>query len=33
MDANVNDHVAATYPRQDDNDNWRGTTVLDIWFL
>jgi prepilin-type N-terminal cleavage/methylation domain-containing protein/prepilin-type processing-associated H-X9-DG protein len=31
MDANVNDPVAATDPRQDDYDIWLGTKVLDIW--
>jgi prepilin-type processing-associated H-X9-DG protein len=31
LDANVNDPVAATDPRQDDYDIWLGTNVLDTW--
>jgi prepilin-type N-terminal cleavage/methylation domain-containing protein/prepilin-type processing-associated H-X9-DG protein len=31
MDANVNDPIAATDPRQDDYDIWLGTKVLDTW--
>jgi prepilin-type N-terminal cleavage/methylation domain-containing protein/prepilin-type processing-associated H-X9-DG protein len=31
MDANINDPVAATDPRQDDYDIWLGTVTLDIW--
>jgi prepilin-type N-terminal cleavage/methylation domain-containing protein/prepilin-type processing-associated H-X9-DG protein len=31
MDANVNDPVAATDPRQDDYDIWLGTVNLDKW--
>ena len=31
LDANVNDPVAATDPRQDDYDIWLGTEVLDVW--
>ena len=31
MDANINDPVAATDPRQDDYDIWLGTLVLDTW--
>ena len=31
MDANVNNPVAATDPRQDDYDIWLGTGVLDTW--
>ena len=32
MDANINDPVAATDPRQDDYDIWLGTVTLDKWF-
>ena len=31
MDANINDPVAATDPRQDDYDIWLGTVTLDKW--
>jgi prepilin-type processing-associated H-X9-DG protein len=31
MDANINDPVAATDPRQDDYDIWLGTITLDTW--
>jgi prepilin-type N-terminal cleavage/methylation domain-containing protein/prepilin-type processing-associated H-X9-DG protein len=31
IDANVNDPVAATDPRQDDYDIWLGTVTLDKW--
>ena len=31
LDADVNDPVAATDPRQDDYDLWLGTQVLDKW--
>ena len=31
IDANINDPVAATDPRQDDYDLWLGTNVLDTW--
>jgi len=31
IDANVNNPVAATDPRQDDYDIWLGTNVLDTW--
>ena len=31
MDANINDPVAATDPRQDDYDIWLGTVTLDNW--
>jgi prepilin-type N-terminal cleavage/methylation domain-containing protein/prepilin-type processing-associated H-X9-DG protein len=31
IDANINDPVAATDPRQDDYDIWLGTNVLDTW--
>ena len=31
MDANINDPIAATDPRQDDYDIWLGTVTLDIW--
>jgi prepilin-type N-terminal cleavage/methylation domain-containing protein/prepilin-type processing-associated H-X9-DG protein len=31
LDANVNDPIAATDPRQDDYDIWLGTNVLDTW--
>jgi len=31
IDANVNNPVAATDPRQDDYDIWLGTGVLDTW--
>ena len=31
MDANINDPIAATDPRQDDYDIWLGTKVLDTW--
>ena len=31
IDANTNDPVAATDPRQDDYDIWIGTNVLDLW--
>ncbi len=31
IDANVNNPIAATDPRQDDYDIWLGTEVLDTW--
>jgi prepilin-type N-terminal cleavage/methylation domain-containing protein/prepilin-type processing-associated H-X9-DG protein len=31
MDANINDPVAATDPRQDDYDIWLGMVTLDKW--
>jgi len=31
MDANINNPVAATDPRQDDYDIWLGTVTLDVW--
>jgi prepilin-type processing-associated H-X9-DG protein len=31
MDANINDPVAATDPRQDDYDIWLGAVTLDRW--
>lgn len=31
IDANVNNPIAATDPRQDDYDIWLGTNVLDTW--
>jgi prepilin-type N-terminal cleavage/methylation domain-containing protein/prepilin-type processing-associated H-X9-DG protein len=31
LDANINDPVAATDPRQDDYDIWLGTVTLDTW--
>jgi prepilin-type processing-associated H-X9-DG protein len=31
MDANINDPVADTDPRQDDYDIWLGTLNLDKW--
>ena len=31
MDANINDPVASTDPRQDDYDIWLGTVMLDKW--
>jgi prepilin-type N-terminal cleavage/methylation domain-containing protein/prepilin-type processing-associated H-X9-DG protein len=31
MNANINDAVAATDPRQDDYDIWLGTVTLDVW--
>ncbi len=31
IDANINNPVAATDPRQDDYDIWLGTITLDIW--
>ncbi len=31
IDANVNNPIAATDPRQDDYDIWLGTGVLDTW--
>ncbi len=31
IDANINDPVAATDPRQDDYDIWLGTVTLDKW--
>jgi prepilin-type N-terminal cleavage/methylation domain-containing protein/prepilin-type processing-associated H-X9-DG protein len=31
MDANINEPVAATDPRQDDYDIWLGTVTLDKW--
>ena len=31
LDANINDPVAATDPRQDDYDIWLGTVTLDKW--
>src|SRR6202008_3539338 len=31
MDANTNDPVASTDPRQDDYDIWLGTVTLDLW--
>ena len=31
LDANINDPIAATDPRQDDYDLWLGTRVLDTW--
>lgn len=31
IDANINDPVAATDPRQNDYDIWVGTRVLDTW--
>jgi prepilin-type N-terminal cleavage/methylation domain-containing protein/prepilin-type processing-associated H-X9-DG protein len=31
MDANINDPVASTDPRQDDYDIWLGTVTLDKW--
>jgi prepilin-type N-terminal cleavage/methylation domain-containing protein/prepilin-type processing-associated H-X9-DG protein len=31
IDANINDPVAGTDPRQDDYDIWLGTVTLDTW--
>jgi prepilin-type N-terminal cleavage/methylation domain-containing protein/prepilin-type processing-associated H-X9-DG protein len=31
IDANINNPIAATDPRQDDYDIWLGTGVLDTW--
>jgi prepilin-type N-terminal cleavage/methylation domain-containing protein/prepilin-type processing-associated H-X9-DG protein len=31
LDANINNPLAATDPRQDDYDIWLGTVTLDIW--
>jgi prepilin-type processing-associated H-X9-DG protein len=31
MDSNINDPLAATYPRPDDHDIWLGEVTLDKW--